>query len=61
MLLVKEYNYVDEDRQVRDQFVYGVSGEELNKRSLQRGNSLTQVETTTIGKAYESTQLEDQE
>ena len=61
MLLVKEYNYVDEDRQVRDQFVYGVSGEELKKRSLQRGNSLTQVETTTIGKAYESTQLEDQE
>ena len=61
MLLVKEDNYVDEDRQMRDQFVYGVSGGELKKRLLERGNSLTLVETTTIGKAYKSTQLEVQE
>ena len=58
---MEEYNYVDEDRQVRDQFVYGVSGEELKKRLLERGNSLTRVETNTIGKAYESTELEVQE
>ena len=25
MLVVKDCNYIDEDRQVRDQFVYGVS------------------------------------
>ena len=32
-------NYVNEDRQVRDQFVYGVSDEELKKRLLEKGNT----------------------
>ena len=31
MLLVKDCNYVDEERQVRDQFVYGICDEELKK------------------------------
>ena len=58
---MKDCNYVDEDRQVRDQFVYGVSGEELKKRLLEKGNTLTRVEAITIGKAYESTKIEVQE
>ena len=32
MLLVKDCNYIDEDRQVRDQFVYGVSDENCLKK-----------------------------
>ena len=32
ILLVKDCNYVDEDRQIRDQFVYGINDEELKKR-----------------------------
>ena len=36
MLLVKECNYADEDRKVRDQFVHGVSDEELKKTLLER-------------------------
>ena len=32
MLLVKDCNYIDEDRQVRDQFVYGVSDDDLKKK-----------------------------
>ena len=58
MLLLKERNYVHEDRQVRDQFVYGVSDEELKKRLLERGNTLTRIEATSIGKGHESTKLE---
>ena len=61
MLLVKECNYADEDRQVRDQFVYAVSDEELKKRLIEKGNTLTRVEATAIGKAYESTKHEVQE
>ena len=61
LLLVKDCNYVDEDRQVRDQFVYGVSDEELKKRLREKGNTLTRVEAITIGKAYESTKIEVQE
>ena len=51
LLLVKDCNYVDKDRQVRDQFVYDVSEEELKKRLLEKGNTLTRVEAITIGKA----------
>ena len=47
---MKDCNYVDEDRQVRDQFVYGVSDEELKKRLQEKGNTLTRVEAITIGK-----------
>ena len=61
MLLVKECNYADEVTQVRDQFVYKVSDEELKKRLLEKGSTLTRVEATAIGKAYESTKLEVQE
>lgn len=32
LMLLKERNYVEEGRQVRDQFVYGLSDEELKKR-----------------------------
>lgn len=37
MLLVKDFNckYVAEDRKVRDQFVFGVSDEQLNKTLLE--------------------------
>ena len=35
---------------MRDQFVYGVSDEELKKTLLERGNTLTRVEATAIGK-----------
>ena len=41
--------------------VYAVSDEELKKRLLEKGNTLTRVEATAIGKAYESTKLEVQE
>ena len=61
LLLVKDCNYVDEDRQVRDQFVYGVSDEELKKRLLEKGNTLTRAEAITIGKAYVSIKIEVQE
>ena len=37
MLLVKDCNYLDEDRQVRDQFVYGVSDDDLKKKLLEKG------------------------
>ena len=53
LLLVEDCNYVNEDRQVRDQFVYGVSDEEIKKRLLEKGNTVTRVEAITIGKAYE--------
>ena len=33
MLLVKDCNYIDEYRQVRDQFVYGVSDDSLKKKN----------------------------
>ena len=58
---MKHCNYVDEDRQVRDQFIYGVSDEELKKRLLEKGNTLTRVEAIKIGKAYESKKIEVQE
>ena len=45
---MKDCNYVDEDRQVRDQFVYGVSNEELKKRFLEKVNTLARVEAITI-------------
>ena len=61
MLLAKECNYTDEDRQVSDQYVHGVCDEELKKRLLERGNTLTRVEVTAIGEAYKRTKLEVQE
>ena len=51
MLLVKaDCNYIDEDRQVRDQFVYGVSDDDLKKKLLERGNTLTRIQAVSIGK-----------
>ena len=38
VLLVKDSNYIDEDRQVRDQFVCGVSDDDLKKKLLEKGN-----------------------
>ena len=63
MLLVKDCNCTDEDRQVRDQFVYGIADDELKKRLLEKGNTctLTRIDATTIGKAYENTKQEVQE
>ena len=61
MLLVKDCNYIDEDRQVRDQFVYGVSDDDLKKKLLEKGNTLTQIQAVSIGKAHETTNQEVQE
>ena len=55
MLLVKDCNYIDEDRQVRDQFVYGVSDDDLKKKLLEKGNTLTRIQAVSIGKAHETT------
>ena len=61
MLLVKDCNYLDEDRQVRDQFVYGVSDDDLKKKLLEKGNTLTRIQAVSIGKAHETTNQEVQE
>ena len=61
MLLVKDCNYIDEDRQVRDQFVYGVSDDDLKKKLLEKGNTLTRIQAVSIGKAHETTNQEVQE
>ena len=60
-LLVKDCNYIDEDRQVRDQFVYGVSDDDLKKKLLEKGNTLTRIQAVSIGKARETTNQEVQE
>ncbi|XP_068692890.1 uncharacterized protein [Montipora foliosa] len=51
----------DEDRQVRDQFVNGVSDDDLNKKLLEKGNALTRIQAVSIGKAHETTNQEVQE
>ena len=61
MLLVKDCNYIDEDRQVRDQFVYGVSDDDLKKKLLEKGNTLTRIQAVSIGKAHETTNQEVRE
>ena len=61
MLLVKDYNYIYEDRQVIDQFVYGVSDDDLKKKLLEKGNTLTRIQAVSIGKAHETTNQEVQE
>ena len=61
MLLVKDCNYIDEDRQVRDQFVYGVSDDDLKKKLLEKGSTLTRIQAVSIGKAHETTNQEVQE
>lgn len=61
MLLVKDCNYIDEDREVRDQFVYGVSDDDLKKKLLEKGNTLTRIQAVSIGKAHETTNQEVQE
>lgn len=43
MLLAKNCNYIDEDTQVRDQFVCRVSDDDLKKKLLERGNTLTRI------------------
>ena len=61
MLLVKDCNYIDDDRQVRDQFVHGVSDDHLKKKLLEKGNALTRIQAVSIGKAHETTNQEVQE
>ena len=53
MLLVKDCNYIDEDRQVRDQFVYGVSDDDLKKKLVEKGNTLTRIQAVSIGEVQE--------
>lgn len=65
LMLVKEaliaITYIDEDRQVRDHFVYGVSDNDLRKKLLEKGNILLLVQAVSIGKAHKTTNQEDQE
>ena len=35
------------DRQVRDQFVYGIADDELKKILLEKGNTLTPIDAST--------------
>ena len=58
MLLVIDCNYIDEARQVRDQFVYGVSNDDLKKNVLEKGSTLTRIQAVSIGKAHETTNQE---
>ena len=50
MLLVKDCNYVDEDRQVRDQFVYGVSDDDLKKNCLKKETRLLEFKLCQLAK-----------
>ena len=61
MLLVKDCIYICEDRQVRDQFVYGLSDDDLKKKLLEKGNALTRIQAVSIDKAHETTNQEIQE
>ena len=61
MLLVKDCNYIDEDRQVTDQFVYGVSDDDWKKKLLEKGNTRTRIQVVSIGKTHETTNQEVQE
>lgn len=40
MLLVKDCNYIDEDRQVKDQFVYGVCDDDFKKKNCLKKETL---------------------
>ena len=50
MLLVKDCNYIDEDRQVRDQFVYGVSDDDLKKNCLKKETLLLEFKLCQLAK-----------
>ena len=50
MLLVKDFNYIDEDRQVRNQFLYGVSDEDLKKKLLEKGTRLLEFKLSQLAK-----------
>ena len=60
-MLVTDCNQVDEERQARNQFVYGISDEELKKKLLEKGNTLTRIEPTSISKFHENIKQEVQE
>ena len=55
---MKDCNYVDESKEVRDQFVHGISDEELKEKLLEKGSTLTRIHATSIGKAHETTKQE---
>ena len=55
MVLLKDCNHIDEDRQVRDQFVYGVSDDEWRKKLFEKGNPITKILAVSIGKTHETT------
>ena len=50
MLLVTDCNYIDEDRQVKDQFVYGVSDEELKKNCYKKETLLNKFKVHQLAK-----------
>ena len=46
---------------MRDQFVYRVSDDDLKKKLLEKGNTLTRIQAVSIGKAHETASEEVQE
>ena len=50
MLSVKDCNYKDEDRQVRDQFVYGNSDDDLKKNCLKKETLLLKFKLCQLAK-----------
>ena len=46
---------------MRDQFVYGISDDDLKKKLPEKGNTLTRIQAVSIGKAHETTNQEVQE
>ena len=47
---MKDCNYVDESKEVRDQFVYGISDEELKKNLLEKGTLLHEFKLHQMAK-----------
>ena len=50
MLLVKDCIYICEDRQVRDQFVYGLSDDDLKKNCLKKETLLLEFKLCQLTK-----------
>ena len=46
---------------MRDQFVYGISDDDLKKKLPEKGNTPTRIQAVSIGKAHETTNQEVQE
>ena len=62
MSFVTDLTVLDrQDRQMRDQFVCRVSDDNLKKKLFEKGNTHTQIQAVSIGKAHETTDQEVQE